>query len=277
MTLLPLIILALVQGLTEFLPISSSGHLLLVHKIFGSAQSWENRIVLDVAVHVGTLASVLLYFRRDVITMLRGLKGWTKGDFSGEGSHLNTRLIIASLPVIIAGFMLHIYHPDWFLLLHVMAWATLLFGILLWIADRMPATDRTLTDLTIKDTLIIGCAQALALIPGTSRSGVTMTAARFLGYSRTESAHFSLLLAIIAISGAGALAGFELYQAGDWNLGKEAFIAAFIAFIAGWIAIAVMMKWLEKCSFTPFAIYRIILGAALLIMLNWNVLHGFFV
>lgn len=270
MVYLPLIILALVQGITEFLPISSSGHLLLVHKIFDDSQSWQNHIVLDVAVHVGTLASVLLYFRRDVLQMLCGLKGWLKGDFSGKGSQLNIRIIMASLPVIVAGFMLHLIAPPWLLLLHVMAWATLVFGLLLWIADRVPMRSKTLDDLTLKDAIIIGLAQALALIPGTSRSGITMTAARFLGYSRTESAHFSLLLAIIAITGAGTLAGMELYRADDIQLGLEALIGALIAFVAGWIAIALMMKWLEKSSFTPFAIYRILLGLALLAILNWD-------
>ncbi len=272
MILLPLIILALVQGITEFLPISSSGHLVLVHQLFDQSQNWQNHMVLDVAVHVGTLFSVLIYFRRDVWDMGRGLGHWGTGNFNSGASRLNMYLIIASIPVILVGLILHIYEPSWLLLVEIMAWATIIFGIILWIADHMPASDKTLKDINIKDAVIIGLAQCLALIPGTSRSGITMSAARFLGYSRTESAHFSLLLAIIAISGAGTLAGIELSQSGDWTIGIDAAIAALIAFVTGWIAIALMMKWLEKCSFKPFAIYRIILGSVLLILIYSNIL-----
>lgn len=270
MAFLPLIILALVQGLTEFLPISSSGHLLLVHRLFDQAQNWENHVILDVAVHVGTLGSVLLYFRNDVKKMFSGLKSWTRRDFQSEGAKLNIYILLASLPVIAAGYAVHLLQPDLFLLLKIMAWTTLLFGILLWVADRMEARSKTLSDLTIKDALVIGFAQVLALVPGTSRSGITMTAARFLGYSRAESAHFSLLLAIVAIAGAGTLATIELFQSGDIQLGLDALIAALISFVSGWCAIALMMKWLEKCSFAPFAIYRIILGVALLAFLYLN-------
>lgn len=264
MALFPLIILALVQGITEFLPISSSGHLVLVHAIFDETKSWKNHMALNVAVHVGTLFSVLLYFRRDVIKMLCGFLACTKGNFKNQGMKLNAYILLASLPVILAGLGLHILKPSWLLALEIMAWSTLVFGVLLWIADRLKPTEKTLESMSAKDALLIGCAQALALVPGTSRSGVTMTAARFLGYSRPESAHFSLLLAIIAIAGAGTLGSIELWQSGNSTLGLDALIAALIAFIAGWLSIAAMMKWLEKCSFTPFAFYRIILGVILL-------------
>ncbi|MEM7650687.1 MAG: undecaprenyl-diphosphate phosphatase [Pseudomonadota bacterium] len=271
MTWLPLIILALIQGITEFLPISSSGHLILVHHIFNNDMQWSNRLVLDVAVHIGTLFSVLLYFRKDVGTMLCGLKTAATGDFKSKGARLNGYILLGSMPVIIAGLLLNMLQPSWIMLMNVVAATTLAFGILLWIADRLPKRDKTLEDLNFKDALIIGCAQSLALIPGTSRSGITMTAARFLGYSRSESAHFSLLLAIIAIAGAGVIGGCELYKMGDFELGLDALAAAFIAFLSGWLAISLMMKWLEKSSFTPFAIYRIILGIGLLIGINANI------
>lgn len=266
---LPLFILALVQGLTEFLPISSSGHLVLVHHFLGSAQDWQNHMILDVAVHVGTLFSVLVYFRRDVIKMLRGLIKLLRGDCAHEGARLNIYLLAASIPVIAAGLALHIMQPAWILLLNVMAIATIIFGVLLWVADRMPQRSKTLSNMNIKDAALIGIAQAFALIPGTSRSGATMSAARFLGYSRSESAHFSLLLAIIAIAGAGTLGTIELIESGDAALGFDAVLAAVIAFFAGWGSIALMMKWVERIGFTPFAIYRILLGAALLIFLNY--------
>lgn len=268
MSLFSIIILALVQGITEFLPISSSGHLIMVHRLFGDLESWDNRLVLDVAVHLGTLLSVLAYFRKDVWAMLSGAMNILRGDISSSGARLDLYVIAASVPVIIAGLILHLTQPSWLLLMNIVALTTLIFGVILWIADRRPAAGKRLDELTLKDALLIGLAQMLALIPGTSRSGITMTAARFLGYSRTESAHFSLLLAIIAISGAGTIAGLELYQSRNITLGLDALIAALISFIAGWVSISLMMKWLERASFTPFAIYRIILGIALLIIIN---------
>lgn len=266
MAWLPLIILALVQGITEFLPISSSGHLLLVHHYFGDAKNWEQHMVLDVAVHVGTLFSVLLYFREDVAAMLKACTGMLTRTSDPKSTRLIKHLIIASIPVILAGLALQILKSDWVLLLQVTAWATLIFGIALWVADISGEKSKTLDNMTLKHAILIGLAQALALIPGTSRSGITMTAARFLGYSRTESAHFSLLLAIIAIAGAGTLGALQLIESGNTALGIDALIATLLAFISGWIAIALMMKWLEKSSFAPFAIYRIILGIILLII-----------
>ena len=261
---LPLIILALVQGLTEFLPVSSSGHLVLVHAAMDGTRELAERRTLDVAVHVGTLLSVLVYFRSDVLTMIKGALSWLSGDFTSDKARLPLYILAGSLPVIAAGFVLHKIEPSWLALVEVMAWATIIFGIVLWIADRMGAKTKTLTDMNFKDAVMVGCAQVLALIPGTSRSGITMTAGRFLGYTRTESAHFSLLLSIVAIAGAGTLAGLDIYQSGNTELGLEAFIAAALSFIAGWVSIALMMRWLEKSTFTPFAIYRVILGIILL-------------
>lgn len=267
MALFPLIILALVQGITEFLPVSSSGHLILVHSLFGESQSWENTKIMDVAVHVGTLLSVLVYFRKDVGIMVQGISPLLTLKFSEKPARLNLHILIASIPVLAAGLTLHIIQPDWLLMSKIVAWTTLVFGILLWIADRQKEKSKTLDDLNIKEALLIGLAQMLALIPGTSRSGITMTASRFLGYSRTESAHFSLLLSIIAIAGAGTLGTLEVLKSDDAELGLNALIAVILSFFSGWAAIALMMKWLQKSTFTPFAIYRIILGTILLIIL----------
>lgn len=271
MVLLYIFILAIVQGLTEFLPVSSSGHLVLVHKIFNpeDAQSWQSHIVLDVAVHVGTLFSVLLYFRKDILSMFCGLKELACGNVRHDGSRLIMYLVLASIPVILAGFFLHVLKPSWILQVEIVAWTTLIFGVVLWLADRAPKSDKTLADLNVRDSIIIGLSQALALIPGTSRSGITMSAARFLGYSRAESAHFSLLLAIVAISGAGVLGGIEIIQSDNPGLGLEFLAAAFISFISGYAAIAVMMKWLEHSTFMPFVIYRMILGCVLLGLVYW--------
>ncbi|MBL4804102.1 MAG: undecaprenyl-diphosphate phosphatase [Alphaproteobacteria bacterium] len=267
MALFPLIILALVQGITEFLPISSSGHLILVHTLFGEDQSWDNTKIMDVAVHVGTLLSVLLYFRKDVRVMGQGIVPLLTLRFEEKPARLNLHILIASIPVLAVGLALHILQPSWLLLTEIVAWTTLIFGIVLWIADRKEEKSKTLDDLNVKEALLIGLAQMLALIPGTSRSGITMTASRFLGYTRTESARFSLLLSIIAITGAGALGVKDVIQSGDAVLGMHVLIAVILSFVSGWVAIALMMKWLQKSTFTPFAIYRIILGAALLVIL----------
>lgn len=269
MPLTIIIILAIVQGLTEFLPVSSSGHLVLVHHLSdsSSAERWAQDLLLDVAVHVGTLLSVLLYFRRDVCAMACGFVKTATGQKDGSDSRLLGYVVLGSLPVIAAGFLLHLWAPGWLRSIEIMAWATILFGVLLWWADRTERKDKDLSHLGWREALIIGIAQILALVPGTSRSGITMTAARFLGFSRTESAHFSLLLAIIAISGAGALAGLDLWQSGDIALTLDALLAAALAFIAGWLSIAAMMKFLEKRSFLVFALYRIALGGALLALI----------
>jgi undecaprenyl-diphosphatase len=269
MPLLHIIILALIQGVTEFLPISSSGHLVLAHAALdgNTEQQWDKHMMMDVAVHIGTLFSVLLYFRKDLSLMLSGLLSLFKGKPNHTGNALTAKILIGSTPVIIAGFALNTLEPSWLLAVEIVAWTTLIFGIILWVADRIKPSVKTLDDLSIKDAILIGLAQCLALIPGTSRSGITMTAGRFLGYNRTECAHYSLLLGIIAISGAGALGGLTLLKEPNLAITQDILIAAALAFISGYIAIALMMKWLSRASFTPFAIYRIILGAGLLALI----------
>lgn len=269
MTLLPILVLALVQGITEFLPISSSGHLLLAHAALGDTgqgeNAWQDHMLLDVAVHIGTLFSVLLYFRKDILTMLFGLKDIAKGDVQAKGSRMIFLLAMASVPVIAGGFALHIMQPDWLLSVKIVAWTTLVFGVLLWIADNRPVTKATMETMSYKDAIIIGLMQTLALIPGTSRAGITMTAGRFLGYNRIESARFSLLLGVIAIGGAGALSIKELIEADNIQIGLNFALLVSLSFATGLAAIAIMMKWLERMTFKPFAIYRVILGIAMLI------------
>ena len=265
MILYHIILLAIIQGLTEFLPVSSSGHLGLFHCFTDQCAHWDaENLTMDIAVHVGTLLSVLLYFWRDVVRMLFGLKDIGTGKVQSNDAKLLLYVLISSVPVIIAGLILHAFEPDWLKTLEVIAWATIGFGIVLWWADKKTVATKELKELSYKDALIIGLAQMLALIPGTSRSGITMTASRFLGYSRTESAHYSMLLAMVAISGAGALISLDLIKDGNVQLGMDALIAVILSFISGWIAIHLMMKFLEKFTFTVFAIYRIVLGGALL-------------
>ena len=273
MILYHIILLAVIQGLTEFLPVSSSGHLGLFHCAIDQCDRWDGEnMVMDIAVHLGTLLSVLLYFWRDVVRMLCGVKDISTGNALSENSKLTLYVLVSSIPVIIAGLILHLYEPDWLKTLHVIAWATIIFGVVLWWADKQEVATRSVKDLTLKDAIIIGCAQILALIPGTSRSGITMSAARFLGFSCKEAAHYSMLLAMVAISGAGALMGLSLIKSGDVELGMDALVAMIFSFIAGLLAITLMMKFLEKSTFTIFAVYRVILGTALLGLLYSGVI-----
>ncbi|MGH1398154.1 MAG: undecaprenyl-diphosphate phosphatase [Alphaproteobacteria bacterium] len=267
MPLLDIIILSLIQGITEFLPVSSSGHLVLAGHALneGKDPSWNNHMMLDVAVHIGTLFSVLIYFRHDIRDMFRGIKSAFTGQIDNHGTRMILHVTIGSIPVIIAGLALHLLKPDWLLAIEIIGWTTLIFGIILWVADRAPERKTDLGQMTLKDAFLIGLAQSLALIPGVSRSGITMTAGRFLGYSRTECAHYALLLGIIAISGAGALGSLSIIESHDLALTLDIGLAILLSFIAGWISIALMMRMLQKTSFAPFAIYRIILGLALLI------------
>lgn len=273
MILYHIILLAVIQGLTEFLPVSSSGHLGLFHCFTDQCDHWDTEnLTMDIAVHVGTLLSVLLYFWRDVVKMLIGVKDIGTGKVKTDNARLTLYVLISSIPVIIAGLFLNMFEPDWLKTLYVIAWTTVIFGVVLWWADSKHPQEKEIKDLTLKHVVIIGLAQILALIPGTSRSGITMTAARFLGYSRTESAHYSMLLAMVAISGAGTLIGLDLIEDGNVQLGMDALIAVILSFICGWIAITVMMKFLQKSSFTIFAVYRILLGGALLGLLYGGVI-----
>ena len=260
MSLLHIGILALIQGITEFLPVSSSGHLIVVPVLTG----WPDQgLIIDVAVHVGTLGAVMLYFWRDIGRMIMAVVGLGK-ERRESGAKLAAYLVIATAPVIAAGLVVNYYLADSVRSLTVIAWATLIFGIVLYVADRRGMTVRRVEHMTLLDAQIIGFAQAFALIPGASRSGITMSAARMLGLERPEAARFSMLLSIPAILGAGVLKTRDLYAAGDVQLSLDAALAAGLAFATALVAIAVLMAWLRRATFTPFVVYRVLLGAALL-------------
>ena len=261
MTLLQLVVIALVQGVTEFLPVSSSGHLRLL-ALFGG---WPDRgLAIDVAVHVGTLLAVVVYLRRECAAMAAGLLRLRAG-LADPGVRLLAHLGLATVPVVAAGGLAVLWFGSgWRNSLPLIAWATLGFGVALHLADRLGAARRTLAEMGRASALAIGLAQMLALIPGASRAGVTITAARALGYGRRDAARFSMLLSIPAIAAAGALAAWELGAAADAALRAEALAAAGLAFAAALAAIAAMMGWLARATFTPFVVYRVLLGGALL-------------
>ena len=265
MPLFHLIVLALVQGITEFLPVSSSAHLILVPHVTG----WEDQgLLLDVAVHVGTLLAVMLYFWRDLWEMLRGAGLALRGKRTA-GQRMIWHLIVATVPAIIAGYLLHKYAGDMLRSVEVIAWATIGFGLLLWWSDvvsrRIPQ-PRDEHSLNWKDILLIGCAQALALIPGTSRSGVTMTAGLLLGLSRSGAARFSFLLSIPVIVLASVLSTLDLVEGGvavDWTaMGLGVVLSA----VSAYLCIHIFLKLLERVGMLPFVIYRLILGVVLLVL-----------
>lgn len=261
MSLLQIVVLALVQGITEFLPVSSSGHLILVPIV----ADWPDQgLAMDVAVHVGTLGAVLIYFWRDIWHMLAGLGRQLKGK-RDPGARLFWQVVLGTIPVVLAGLALKMLHLDEALrTMAVIGWTMLLGGILLWLADAFCMRVKTLAHMPYAEALIIGVSQVLALIPGTSRSGITMTAARVLGYERPDAARFSLLLSIPTILAAGLLLGLDVYETGDMALTHSILLGAALAFVSALIAIAVMMAWLRHASFLPFVVYRVLLGVALL-------------
>lgn len=268
MPLLHLLILALVQGITEFLPISSSGHLILVPQLTG----WEDQgVLIDIAVHVGTLAAVLLYFRRDTAGLTLAALG-SLGVRPARRAVADTiylrlfwSLVIATLPVVMAGLALSAAGlTEAMRSVEVVAVAGIVFAIVLYVADQRGPRRHHVGDVKLKAALQIGLAQVLALIPGTSRAGVTMTAARALGFKRPDAARFSMLLAIPTIIAGGTLAGMELAQEGADGRWRDAAIGAALAFATALAAIHFLMQWLQRASMTIFVVYRIVLGLGLL-------------
>jgi undecaprenyl-diphosphatase len=262
MTLLHLLLVAIIQGATEFLPVSSSGHLILLPNLAGIA---DQGLVIDVAVHLGTLGAVMLYFRQDVGAALAGVPRLLRGRADTEGARLALLLAVATVPVMLAGLALKLAGLDLALRsVALIGWTMLGFGIVLWVADRFGPSARDAKDWTMRDAVILGLWQAVALIPGTSRSGICITGARFLGYSRHGAAKLAMLMSIPTIAASGALLGMEVLAEADAEAARDGAIAAAFAFVAALAALAGMMRLLRSVSFTPYVIYRILLGAGLL-------------
>lgn len=262
MLLYQVIILAIIQGITEFLPVSSSGHLIIFPHFF----QWPDQgLDMDVAVHVGTLGAVLIYFWRDVLSMFGGALSLIRGKMT-KGGELFVLLCIGTIPAIILGFLLSHYNlMDRMRSVEVIAWTMIVYGVLLYFIDKFASVGEPLGKMTGFRAFVVGIAQALALIPGTSRSGACITMMRVLGYNRADAAKFSFLLSIPAISAAAVLQGYKMYQGGRFSsMYQQTSIAAIVSFVAGLLAINFMLTWLRKGNFTPFVIYRLGLGAFLL-------------
>ncbi len=275
MSLLQLIIISLVQGITEWLPISSSGHVLLAANLF--TLEGRDELLINAVSNLGTLAAMLIYFRKDVAAAtLGGFEllgaGFRKAPLS-RGANLALCIIVATPIAVIAAIAHEMFVPD-SIQAHLrsvwtVAAATIGFGLLLWWADVAGGKDRAEKDMTLGHAVMIGATQAIAaLIPGTSRSGITMTAARALGYERTEAARFSMLIGapILAAAGLyGAVGLLEAETAGGIVTLQDGMIVATLAFVSGIASIHALMTLLKRMSFLPFVIYRLLLGAGLIL------------
>ena len=264
MALTHLLILALIQGITEFLPISSSGHLILLPNLTGLDDQGQ---VIDVAVHVGTLFAVILYFWADVKAVAFGCTRLMRGKIDTQGAFWALCLGIATVPVVLFGLILNM--TGWSNALRsisVIGWTMLIFGIVLYWADQTGPVVKKAKEWSIRDAAIMGLWQALALIPGTSRSGITITAGRQLGYDRESAARLAMLMSIPTIFASGALLSVEVVQSADMAAARDGAIAAVFAFLAALAALALMFKLLKSVSFTPYVIYRVVLGIILLVI-----------
>lgn len=276
MSILQILIIALVQGITEWLPISSSAHVLLAADMFGLVG--RDEVLINAMAHLGTLFAVLIYFWRDVTRAITGGVELLGAPFAKSTLSANARLalcIIVATPIalaVAAGY--EAFVPDEIdnalRSLWTVAISTIVFGLLLWWADVAGKRERTVADMTLGHAVMIGATQAVAaLIPGTSRSGITMTAARALGYARTDAARFSMLIGAPILAAVGIYAFIELAGLPEDAAGaatmQDGLMVAGLSFISGVASIHLLMVLLRRMSFLPFVIYRLALGALLLL------------
>jgi undecaprenyl-diphosphatase len=264
---LQIAILALVQGLTEFLPISSSAHLILVPCLFGFT---DQGLAFDVAVHVGTLIAVIAYFRGELESIARDVvHGLRPGQRPPANARLGWMIAIATLPVVGAGFLIKDAVETTLRTPLVIAATTIGFGLLLWIGDLRGTRRRDEYSIDWKDALLIGVFQSLALIPGTSRSGSTITAGLFLGMTREAASRFSFLLAIPAISLSAAFVTHELILSPETVNWGVLSLGALLSFLTAFLCIHFFLKVIERVGMWPFVLYRFALGTLILASVVW--------
>lgn len=267
MTLFQIVLLAVIQGLTEFLPISSSAHLIFPSALLGFP---DQGLAFDVAVHVGTLSAVVWYLKSDIVDIVGA---WLKHCFQGiksRESSLGWMIILGTIPAGLAGLLLNDFIELHLRSIVIIAVTTIFFGILLGVADRYSSQSRSMNDLGWRATLCVGLAQALALIPGTSRSGITMAAALALGFDRISAARFSFLLSIPIIFLSGCFKGVELVSA-DTVPWLELILGTVVSALTAYACIHVFLKWVSRIGMMPFVWYRLLLGGFLLAMIGLDV------
>lgn len=255
--------LALLQGFTEFLPISSSGHILLPKELLG----WPDQgLIFDVAVHVGSLLAVVIYFRKDIVQLFGAwVRSCIKQEHSSD-SRLAWFVILATIPAGLVGFLLSDFVAQYSRSMLIIGITSIFFAGLLYLSERVGKQQLDLEKLTIKSSLIIGFFQMMALIPGTSRSGATMTAALFCGLTRRAAARFSFLLAIPIIAAGGLLEGIEMWQVGTSGQWGELFYAMAVSAGMSYLCIHYFLRLIERVGFMPFVIYRIVMGVMLIMV-----------
>ncbi len=266
MPLTYIIILAIIQGLTEFLPVSSSAHLILAERFLGISGEGGNTIII--AVHFGSLFAVMIYFRTEVARLFSGVWDFIRLRFETDNCQLLLKLSFATIPVVIAGAVLQM--TGWISAVStplVIAGAMIIFGLILYFADKNSPATRDFDDFNYRDAFIMGLWQAIALIPGTSRSGATVTASRFLGFNRTDGAKIAMLMSIPTIIAASLLTMIDIAQSNQFaELGRDALIAAIASFIAAYFSLSLMMGFLKTTSYTPYVVYRVVLGIVLIFL-----------
>ena len=269
------VVLGIVQGLTEFLPISSSAHLRIVGELFG----WDDPGAAFTAItQIGTEAAVLLFFRHDiariVVAWFGSLAGRRRGD---PDARMGWLIIVGSIPIVVLGLLFQDSIETTLRDLRIVATALIAFSLILYWADRVGSKKRELSDLTVGHGIAFGLAQAMALIPGVSRSGGTITMGLFLGYSRSAAARYSFLLAVPAVLGSGFFQAYEALTgdvAGEGVSWGPTILATVIAFGVGLTVIAWLLRYLDRGSFTPFVVYRVLIGVLVLVLVQTGVISA---
>lgn len=264
MTTLQIVVLAIVQGLTEFLPISSSGHLVLVPYLV----AWTDQgLAFDVAVHFGSLIAVVVFFREDILGLLRGSAQVVGGDVQSPQAYMAVAIALGTIPAAAAGLLFASWIEENLRDPSIIVYTLAGYGILMALADRYAKRDKGIAEVRIKDALIIGVAQALALVPGTSRSGITITAGRLLGFERQDAARFSFLLSAPVILLATVYKGGELVMGDVPVAWSELALGVLVSAVVAYLSIEFFMRFVTRIGLAPFAIYRLLLAALILYLL----------
>ena len=261
MTGLQVVVLAIVQGLTEFLPISSSGHLVLVPYLV----EWTDQgLAFDVAVHFGSLVAVCLFFREDILGLLRGTAQLLGDNKSLPQARMALAIGLGTVPAAVAGLLFASWIEANLRDPAIIVYTLSGYGLLMAVADRLCSSQRVIADVRLRDAIVIGCAQALSLVPGTSRSGITITAARFLGFERTNAARFSFLLSAPVILLATVYKGVELVVGDAPVAWGQLALGALVSAIVAYLSIEFFMRFVSRIGLAPFAVYRLALAAVIL-------------